>query len=231
MKPVILVTCYLLIFSCHLYAQTNSWTIKAGQEIKEAISPSVRFRYPEFVSGNVYFKDGTTSQAQLDFNLLNEEMQFINPNGDTLSIDNEATIKYITINNDTFYYSKVYLELVTSNPLIKIAKKQRLKVGEIKKIGGYEQASSTSAITSVSSLTHRAGVTNLNQRAELLLLKETIYYIGDNYNRFSPANKKNVMKMFGRQELLIENFLTENKIKFNNEDDLKMLITFLKKIQ
>lgn len=177
MKPVIVAVCYLLILNCHLYAQTDSWTVKAGQEIKEAISPGVRFRYPAFVSGIVYFKDGTNSQAPLDFNLLNEEMQFINPNGDTLSIDNEATIKYITINNDTFYYSKVYLELVTSNPTVKIAKKQRLKVGEVKKIGGYDQASSTSAITSVTSLSHRAGVTNLSQRAELLLLKETIYYM------------------------------------------------------
>lgn len=38
------------------------------------------------------------------------------------------------------------------------------------------------------------------------------------------------MKMFGRQETLIENFLTENKTRFNNEDDLKMLINFLQKI-
>ncbi len=232
MKPVTFVTSYLLIFSYHLYAQTDSsWTVKASQEIKEAISPGVRFRYSEFVLGNVYFKDGTNSQAPLNLNLLNEEMQFINPGGDTLSIDNEGTIKYITINNDTFYYSKVYLELVTSNPVMKIAKKQRLKIGDIKKIGGYEQPSSVSAITSYTSIYNHSQVTNITPRAELLLVKETIYYIGNNYNRFLPANKKNLMRMFGKKEAVIENFLQENKIRFNNENDLKMIIDFLQKIR
>ncbi len=114
-----LVTLCLLIFSFHLHAQMDSsWTVKASEEIKEVLSASTRFRYPEFVSGNVYFKDGTNSQAPFNLNSLNEEMQFINHKGDTLSIANEKTIKYLTINNDIFYYSKVYLELVMSNPVI-----------------------------------------------------------------------------------------------------------------
>lgn len=229
MRFLTLVIGSLLIHSYQLKAQKDNWHVKAGEEIKEAVPPDVKFRYPQFVTGVVCFKDGTHSAAPLDFNFLNEEMQFINPNGDTLSLDNEATIKYITINNDSFYYSKVYLELVTGNSLVKLAKKQRLKIGDISKIGGYNQPSSTSAITSVTSLYNRAGVTDLAQRADLLLVKETIYYIGDNYNRFLPANKKNVMKMFGKQETLIDNFLKENKIRFNNEGDLKILIDFLQK--
>ncbi len=84
----------------------SSWTVKASQDIKEVLSPSARFRYPEFILGNVYFKDGTNSQAPLNLNSLNEEMQFINHKGDTLSIAIERTIKYLTINIDIFYYSK-----------------------------------------------------------------------------------------------------------------------------
>lgn len=231
MKPVILATLCHLIFSFHLPAQTDSsWTVKASQEIKEVLSPGARFRYPEFVLGNVYFKDGTNSQAPLNLNLLNEEMQFINAKGDTLSIANEGTIKYLTINNDTFYYSKVYLELVMSNSLGKIAKKQRLKIGDVRKIGGYDQPSSVSAITSYTSIYNRSQMTKITPRAELLLSKETVYYLGDNYNHFLPANKKNLMKKFGRKESVIENFLQEKKIRFNNENDLKMLIDFLQKI-
>lgn len=231
MKTVTVAAClfYFLTFSCHMYAQTDAWTVKAGQESKDAVPPGARFRYPAFVAGTVFFKDGTTAQALLDFNLLNEEMQFINPSGDTLSIDNESTVKYININSDTFYYSKGYLELVTSNPFAKIAKKQRLKIGDVRRIGGYGQPSSTSAITSVGSFYNRTEVTKITPRAELLLLKETTYYIGDNYNNFLPANKKNIIKMFGRKETVLESFLNENKIKFNNEDDLKRLSDFLQK--
>ena len=231
MKFLTLVICSLLCNSHQLKAQKDNWHVKAGEEVNDAVPPDVKFRYPQFVAGNVYFKNGAQSAAPLNYNLLNEEMEFINSNGDTLSLDNEATINYITINNDSFFYSKVYLELVAGNPLVKLAKKQRLKIGDVSKIGAYNQSSSSSAITSVTSLYNRAGVTNLAQRADLLLVKETIYYVGDYYNHFLPASKKNVIKMFGRKEDSINNFLQENKTRFNNEDDLKKLINFLQTSQ
>jgi hypothetical protein len=226
----------ILVISCLLInlasdAQSKVWTVKAGNEIKNALSPDVKFRYPQFVTGIVYFKDGRSSAAPLNLNLLNEEMQFIHPGGDTLSIANEGTIKYITINNDTFYYSRAYLELVSGNPLVKLAKKQRLKIGDVTKIGAYDQPNSTSAITSLSAVYTGAEVTKLSQRAEIQLLKETVYYIGDKYNQFLKANKKNVIKMFGRQEAAIEFFLKENNTRFYNEGDLKILIDFLQKLQ
>ena len=229
MKLVILLTCYVLIFCFSLKAQSESWTVKAGQEIREAISPDVLFRYPKFVTGNVYFKDGRISQVPLNLNLLNEEMQFIDPNGDTLTIANEATLNYISINNDTFYYSKGYLEAVAGNSFAKLGKKQRLKVGGFKKIGGYDQASSASAISSVTSISNGMEIAKMKPKQDILLVKEIDYYIGDKYNYFERATKKNIIKMFGRNEPAIEEFLRDNKIRYNNPDDLKKLIDFLQK--
>ena len=229
MKLVILFTYYFLIFYFHSYAQSDSWTVKAGQEIKEAIPTGVLYRYPAFVTGSVFFKDGRNSQVPLDFNLANEEMQFINPNGDTLSITNEATINYISINSDTFYYSSGYLELTAGNSFVKLGKKQRLKVGDIKKVGAYGQASSTSAISSLSSISNGVEVTKITPKQDLLLVKEITYYFGDKYNYFLPASKRNLMKMFGRDEPAMEEFLKENKIRFSNVDDLKLIINFLQK--
>lgn len=231
MKYITLTACLFIIYSCCLFAQNSNTIVKAGEKMNDAISPKVKFRYPDFVSGNISFKDGTHSEAPLDFNLLNEEMQFIDAKGDTLSLDNEATIKYITINNDTFYYSKGYLELIAGNSLVKLAKKQRLKIGDVRKIGGYDQASPVSAITSYSSINNGSQLTSLTQRADILLSKETTYFIGDNYNHFLPANKKNIMKVFGKKEAAIDKFLEENTIKYNNQNDLKKLIDFLAKIQ
>jgi len=229
MKFIPLAICSLFSFA-HSFAQSEKWTVKAGDEIKDAVSADIKYRYPTFATGTVYFKDGTSSSALLDFNLLNEEMQFINPNGDTLSLANEATIKYITINNDSFYYAKGYLELVSANSFMKLAKKQRLKIGDVKRLGGYDQPSSTSAITSYSSLSVGNQVTKINQRADILLAKETTFYIGDNYNSFVASTKRNIIKMFPRKESEIDHFLNENKIRFNNQDDLIKLVTFLQKI-
>lgn len=110
--------CCLIISARCLFAQNDNTTVKAGEKIKDAVSQKVKFRYPEFTTGSVSFKDGTKSGAPLNLNLLSEEMQFIDANGDTLSLDNEATIKYISISNDTFYYSRGYLELIAGNSLV-----------------------------------------------------------------------------------------------------------------
>jgi len=231
MKKAALAIIAILAYSHNACSQNNQWKVKSGEEINESVPDSVRFRYPQFVTGHIYFKDGIISNAPLNYNLLNGEMQFITRGKDTLTIANEVTIKFIVINNDSFYYDKVYMELVTGNASVKLAKKESLKIGDVEKISAYDQPSSTSAMSTISYLYNGSGdLTKLNQRVNLLLIKQTLYYIGDNYNHFLPANKKNVIKMFGRKQHEIENFLNENKIGFNKEDDLKKLVNFLQKI-
>jgi hypothetical protein len=212
----------ILIYSHNACSQNNKWTIKAVEGIKESVPDSLKFRYPKFVTGYVYFRDGKDSRALLNYNLLNGEMEFIAPDKDTLSIVNGPTIKVIRVNNDSFYYDKVYMELVMSYASIKLAKKELLKIEHVKKIGASDQSPSTSSINSLSSFYPELG--------DLILIKQTIYYIGDKYNHFLRANKKNVIKMFGRKQGEVEIFLSENKIIFNKEDDLKKLINFLQKI-
>lgn len=230
MKIIAFTIFTFFIYSFQLCAQTKNWTVKSGDEIKESLPAGVRFRYPEFVPGSVYFKDGTTSHALLNYSLLTGEMIFVNPDKDTLAIANEATIKLITVNTDSFYYDKVYVELVSGGTSAKLAKKEMIKLGDIKKIGGYGQASSTSAISNLSTVYNGNTVTKLSVNADLQLLKETSYYIGDYYNHFLLATKKNILKMFGKQQPVIEKFLKENQIKFNNQNDLKKLIDFIQKL-
>jgi len=223
---------FAILICCHdACSQNNKWTVKAGEDIKTSIPDSIKFRYPHFVPGYVYFKNGKISVASLNYNLSNGEMQFITQGMDTLSIDDEVTISLIKINNDSFYFDKVYMELIAGNGAVKLAKKESLGIGDVEKIGAYDQASSISAISTIGYFHNSNGeVTKLNVRNNLVLLKRTLYYIGDSYNHFLPVNKKNVIKIFGRKQNEVENFLTENKIAFNKEDDLKKLITFLQKI-
>lgn len=228
-KVTIFCVCFLLLYDDQLWAQAKNWTVKSNEEVTEALSPGVRYRFPQFVPGEVHYRDATTSKGLLDYNLLIEEMQFLNAGGDTLSLDNESTIKYITINSDTFYFFGKYLELVMGNQLVKLAKRQRLKQGDVRKIGGYDQATSTSAITNITSIYNGNQFTKLNARTEVLLEKEINYYIGNQYNNFVLANRKNLLRLFEKQKKLIVSFLEENNTRFYNEDDLKALTNFLLK--
>jgi hypothetical protein len=217
-----------LLLRCHqTYAQNDKWTIKAGDEAQMSLPDSIRFLYPKFIPGRVYFRDGKISNAVLNYNLMNGEMEFIAAGNDTLSIANEVTIRLITVNNDSFYYDKGYMKLITGNASIKLAKKELIQIGDVEKMSAYIQSSSTSAISTMSYYySSRGEVNKLKSRADVLLVKQTVYYFGDRYNHFLLANKKNLKKILGRNQSELETFLQENKIMFSREDDLIKLTNF-----
>jgi hypothetical protein len=175
----------------------------------------------------VYFKDGNSSNACLNLNRINGEMQFINSSGDTMTVSNEHTITYITIKADTFFFDKVYLESVRVNAKAKLAKMQAFKSGDTPKMGGYDQPSSVSSINNSSYFYNGSQVSRLTERKVLKLYKETLYFIGDRFNNFLPAHKKNIIRMLSSNKTAIETFIKENKIVLTKEADLIKLIDFL----
>jgi hypothetical protein len=212
-------------------AQNKEWTIPAGEDIKNFLGDSIIFRYPQFTQGFVYFRDERVSNALLNLNLINGEMQFIAPSKDTMTVTNEATIKFITINKDTFYYDKGFVELVHSNTGAKLAKIDVIKIVALKKTGAYGQGSSASAITTVSSFYNNTNeLTRLTENKEVTLRRETVYFVGDNFNKFLPAIKKNIYQMF-INKTAIETFIKDEKIELNKKDDLVKLVDFIGKEQ
>ena len=213
-----------VMMTLHGYSQKNSWTVQAGNTIEQTLGDSIIYRYPQFKPGLVYFKDGHITNAYLNLNFVHGEMQFIAPSKDTLSVADEATIKYIVIDRDTFYYSKVFIELVHSNSVAGIGRLEVLKQGNLEKEGGYGQKSSTTAINTTNTLyTNNQGY-KLTENAFITLHKETVYFIGDRFDNFMPATKKNIYKMFNKQKATIDAFLDENKNTLNNEEKLVKLV-------
>jgi hypothetical protein len=180
-----------------------------------------------FVDGRVIFRNGVIAASKLNYNLLNGEMQFIAPTGDTLSIANENTINHIEIGNLTFYYDQMYLQLVKAYPKVKLAARQQLKVVDKQKIGAYGQASPASSIDSYRSFSDGVRTYNLDIREDILLSRQTTYYLGDRFNNFLKANKKNLFNMFSKHEKALDKYLKENAPDFTNQEDLLKLITFL----
>ena len=77
--------------------------IKAGEDPATAYSPHGFYRYPHFGHGVVVFKQGGQTNAKLNYHMLNEEMQFINQNGDTLALADPFAIKYLTLDSTLFF--------------------------------------------------------------------------------------------------------------------------------
>src|SRR5690349_5679866 len=107
MKRFLLIALQSFLILSSIFAQHNkNVTYNTLQNVDENIPADMRFKYPDFRQGYVYFKDGSEGTGKLNYNMLVNEMQFINPAGDTLALDGVEKIQLLTIGADSFYYDK-----------------------------------------------------------------------------------------------------------------------------
>ncbi|MEJ7737647.1 MAG: hypothetical protein WKF97_09495 [Chitinophagaceae bacterium] len=225
MNPVFLV-CFIFIFCYNVTAQNaKTITVKAGNDVKEFIANEM-YRYPKFLIGKVFFRDGKSTSAKLNYNLLVGDMQYIDLNGDTLSIANSKEVGYIKIEEDSFFYDQGYIELLNDGSTVKLGIRQIIKLKDFKRIGAYGLPSH-GTIESYGTYTGSHQVQKINVKEDLVFSKQTNYYFGDKFNHFIPATRKNVLQIFSNHQRKVEKFLYENDINFNKHQDLEKLIAFL----
>jgi hypothetical protein len=217
-------------FAC---AQDSTIFIAADQYVSEVATPERIYHYPNFKIGKIFFRNNTITDARLNYNYLNGEIEFISPNNDTLAISKEQMLNIgkVIIDTSTFFYNKGYLELVAQNSIGKLLKRQKFDVLKREKIGGYGQPSSTSAIESYSTFKENYGTRqfNLKVRENITLVLKTNYFFGDQYHLVLPATRKNIYKVYRSKKDLIDSYLKENVVDFKNSGDLKKIFVFLGK--
>jgi len=222
---------FILIGYTDLSAQDSTFvTIKTGQSVKDVLTTSDIYHYPQFTNGKVFLRDGSMALGKMNYNRLYGQMLFINPIGDTLALADEKNIKFIVIDKDTFYYDGGYLRLMANGGVVKLTEKQIWVLADIRKIGTHNRPTTTVAVTSFSSYTDgrdAAKSKDLIMNEDVVLRKETQYYFGDKYNLFVPASKKGLLQIFPKEQREIDNYLKENKVNFNKKEDVEKLYQFL----
>jgi hypothetical protein len=203
---------------------TEIITVKAGQNISDVYKEI--YRYPQFTAGRVYFLNGDVSAAKLNYNLISQAMLFTANTGDTLAIDNESNIKYITIEKDTFYYDDGYLQLLGNYNHVKLAVKQKIKFTDKKKTGAFGMPTSTVKTESDDTFLGDRRY-NFTIAEDLIFKKETEYFLNGADNHFLSISKKNLLKLYPKKKDNIENFLKENNINLQQEKDIKLLVQYL----
>ena len=182
MKLFILIFFALCNYSLAYTQGATSFVVKAGTSINESVPAADLYEYPEFKKGTVFFYSGSNSEAKINYHNFLGEMQFIGQNGDTLAIDDEETIRLITIEKDCFYYNKGFIKLISSNAAGKFGVKQSLKIGAVQKMGAYNTTSSISSIKNVNAQSYGGRMVKLLVKEDVILSKEKQYYFGDQFN-------------------------------------------------
>ena len=218
----------ILFFFCEgIFSQTPEQVrIKAGEDPSRSYSPYGFYRFPTFIEGVVVFKKGGQTNARLNYHMLNQEIQFLSTNGDTLALADPFSIKHITFDSTIFYYSEGYLEVVLNDENLMLARKIQLNTSS-EKIGAYGQASPSGSIRTPNKLILNNTGRDLSINQDIIIQREYSYFWLDKYNTVLKATKANLFRLISPdKKSLVEDYLKKNKIDFKKEADLKKLLEF-----
>lgn len=226
MKKIICMIYAGFVFSAGLSAQTTETIRLKGQEAQDFIAKE-EFRYPEFRTGRVYFNNGDSAGATFNYNFLVEKMLFINTKGDTVEMVNENTISHITVGKDTYYYyANDYYQQLPGSGTCRLVIKQKLKIVGDELVGAYGVASPTNKIYAVDGFmdmhTHK-----LSLNEEMTFAKQKTFFLMDAKGNFVTANEKNFAKLFPAKKQAGKNYIAQNKLNLDDEEDLEKLCVFL----
>lgn len=202
--------------------------VKADANIANAIPMADRYRYPQFMTGNVVYRNGVSGGGQLNYNRMLGEMQFIDVKGDTLALADEQNIAHVTIGANRFYVNpgKGCPEVIAEHGPVKLAKQVVLKSVRAEKKVAYGQSSGASSVATVQPYANNSSVHRIESAGDQMIKEDVTYFIVDQNDRYYLLNKAAIFKIFSKHKKAIDTYLNEQSIRFTEEVDLKKLIQF-----
>jgi len=199
----------------------------SGEDLTQIVSTQMQYLFPEFINGDVFYK-GYKGSGQLNYNMLLGEMQFLEKN-QVMTLANVKDVVMLNIDNRRFYpfNDKEFTEELMSTGQFQLRVRRKGNVAQHSKKGAYGMDSSTSAITSYSSISSDNRQYDLSVQEKVLISLNYFYYlVGTNGKYTLIKNVKTFTKQFPAHRAQIEAFVKEQRIRFDNEDDLKVLLKY-----
>jgi hypothetical protein len=225
-RAFVLIISSILFLSTGLAAQKSKpVTVLAGLKVEDCIPFEERYRFPEFTTGTVYFKNGSNIEAKLNYNLMVKEMEYLKGK-DTLAIANENDIQQIIISGFVFIVNNGYLELIYNGKLT-VGEKQYFNLMDVKKKDPYGDIGSGAATDSYSSIHSNGHYYKLTANQDRIFQKVVEYYLATSTSGFVFFNKKKVKKLFPQQKKAIDEYLKSNKVDFDSKKDLLRFAEYL----
>jgi hypothetical protein len=184
------------------------------------------YRFAQFGKTKLYFKDGNHSTGErFNYNMLSARFQFIGQKGDTLDlVGGQEKIDSLIIDGITFLYNDGWAEVAEMSNTVALLKKTVLKIN-IENLGAFGLPNSTVSVLSIDKYFGSTDVHNLVLKQDVVIIESVSMFWMNKNNRIAKATKSNLLKMLpGNSQTKAETYLSQNKVNFNKEVDLKKLI-------
>ena len=184
---------------------------------------------PRFEKGTVVFKNGTQSAASLNYNMMQQEMMFLNADSTILAIANPSDVLVVIIGERRFVPASsngdFYEEIEAGKGSFFVQRSAAmLSAGKAAGYGGYSQTSSVTSYNSIQ--TNSGSYQKLNPDEKFRMEVSAFYYLksGNGYKKFFSA--KTLGKLFKGHEADIEAFAKDQSVNFTKTDDIARIVEY-----
>lgn len=189
------------------------------------ITKGEHYLFPDSRKAEIFLKTGKTQQMELNYNLLTEEMVFIQK-GQYMAISNPETIDSIRMENRKFLpVNGLFYELIADHPLPLLIrhKNKLLSTGKSTGFG----TSQTTAVDNISDIVSTGKVYELELKGEFTLMPENSFWIVKDHEYLRFNNAREIRKIFPGEATALKQFLQSEKIDFADQEDVKKVLDFL----
>jgi len=229
-----LILLFLFIPICAFAQKRKVVEAASGEDVSKKVSTQFQYLFPEFTDGDVFFNGMPRSSGKLNYNMLIGEIHFIDNNKQILALANVNNVIYVKIENRKFYPFKnnEFTEELMTTPRCQLTVRYTGKVAQHGKKVAYGGSSATSSVTSYSSVAGANRQYELSVIEDVLVTVDSYYYFLTKNGRYTIIrNVKAFTKLFPEHKAIIETFAKENKIRFNNKEELITLLEYCSKLE
>jgi len=217
-------------------------SIQAFSQIEENnyYSLNSQYMYDTFVKGEIHFKNGTSTEGELNYNVVVGEFHYVEDGIlKTFSDFDLKRISKIIIGQKHF--------IIKSNTIYEIIYADRISLLKERKVtqeehsqneGAYETSSNSSTNKKITTLSIAIG--HELQTGALVNFKNEIndieIHIDETYkilfnNEIYYANKKSFYKIYPDKAEAIKKYIKDEKIKFKTTEEIIKVIEFSEKLK
>jgi len=192
-------------------------------------APLLQFVFPEFTTGTVKLKNNGSQSVPLNYNMVDEEMIFIQK-GSYMALTDLENIDTVLIQNRKFVpVGKVFYEVVIEKkiPFYIQHKSKYTSVGTSTAYGMTSQINERVNITSMKS---GGQVRSLEMPDDVKVVPEIVYWVNVNGEMKKFTTERQLMKIFPDKEEDLKKFVKSSAIDIRNRADLIKLGNYCNEI-
>ncbi|MBN1388999.1 MAG: hypothetical protein JW965_11170 [Bacteroidales bacterium] len=185
-----------------------------------------QYLFNRFADGLIVKKSGEKVLASLNYNIVTEEMIFLE-NDRFMALGNLQSIDTVYLNNmiflpagDAFYELAVIGKVKL---LVQFSGTVQVEGEDV----GYGITSKTSRVTSLSALTNSGVLYNMDLPENLKVSRKITYHVEVDGERERFINKRAFLRIFKDKKKELDRYIKEENVEFDNYNDIVSLVKYM----